>query len=121
MTVKCDTIILCCVMSFYLSNRFFLKNLGTDGVLFEVLHWHLNDYLGEIVFLSYTNILIRIGGYKRIVKLLPIVCMVIVCCIVWEYIMPCILKYSTSDIKDCLAYFLGGITYWVIQLVTKQP
>ncbi len=110
-----DAVLLYASMLLYLVNRFFLKRLETDGLLYQMIQWHLNDYLGEIVFLCYVNILMKAGGYRRIVKLPSILFMVLMTCIVWEYIIPFFIKYSTPDIKDCFAYLLGGITYWLIQ------
>ena len=106
-------------MLLYLLNRFFLKQLEIEGLLYEIVQWHLNDYLGEIVFLCYVNILMRSGGYKRIIKLPAVLFMVLLTCITWEYIMPCFLEYSTADIKDCFAYLLGGLTYWTFQRSTS--
>ena len=112
-----DTVLLCVSMLLYLLNRFFLKQLEIDGLLYEIVQWHLNDYLGEIVFLCYVNILMRRCGYKRIIRLPSILFMVLLTCIMWEYIIPFFVKYSTPDIKDCFAYLLGGLTYWIIQQV----
>ena len=110
-----DTVLLYASMLLYLVNRFFLKRLEIDGPLCRLIQWQLNDFLGEIVFLCYVNILVKAGEYQRIVKLPSILLVVLMTCIAWEYIIPFFIKYSTTDIKDCFAYLLGGITYWLIQ------
>ncbi len=48
---KKDVVILYSDMALYMLNRFVLTHLSTHGILYEIIHWHLNDYLGEIVFL----------------------------------------------------------------------
>lgn len=114
-TKQCDAVMLYAALIFYLLNRLLFKRLDLNGMLYEIVQWHLNDFLGEIVFLCYTNILMERGGYKRIIGLLPILFVVVLTCVMWEYIMPFFIQYSTPDVKDCLAYLLGGMTYWGIQ------
>lgn len=95
-----DTVLLYASMLLYLVNRFFLKRLEIDGPLCRLIQWHLNDFLGEIVFLCYVNILVKAGRYQRIVKLPSILLVVLMTGIAWEYIIPFFIKYSTTDIKD---------------------
>ena len=102
-------------MLMYLLNRFVLKRLVTEGLFYEIIQWHLNDYLGEIVFLCYVNILMKRGGYRRVVRLPEILFLALLTCVTWEYILPHFIKYSTPDVKDCFAYLIGAMTYWTIQ------
>ena len=102
-------------MLLYLLNRFVLKRLVTEGLFYEIIQWHLNDDLGEIVFLCYVNILMKQGGYRRVVRLPEILFLALLTCVTWEYILPHFIQYSTPDVKDCFAYLLGAMTYWAIQ------
>ena len=117
---KRDTVILYAAMALYILNRLVFKRLDTHGILYGIIHWHLNDYLGEIVFLCYTNILMAANGYSRIVYFVPIMLVVLLCSAAWEFIIPKFISYSTPDLKDCLAYALGGSTYWYFQLPKRR-
>jgi len=111
-----DIAVLLLSLALYCSNRFILKPLSQQGIIGNILRNHFNDYLGAIVFLAYTNILVVCAGYpaKRINSFIPILCLGLLCAIVWEGLLPLILPYSTADFLDCIAYLLGAITYWVI-------
>ncbi len=113
---KRNIIIICCSMSVYGFNRFFLKRILSNGYFEQLLKFHLNDFLGCIVLIALTNLLIIYNGkgIKKIESLFSCVGFSIICCVFWEGIAPLLLSYSTSDWKDCVAYLLGGCTYWVI-------
>ncbi len=122
-SIRKDLWISAFVMALYCTNRFLLKPSAPDNLLGYLIRCHVNDYLGGILFLAYTNILI--GTYldagKRIVTIIPTILVGAVCSLCWEGLAPMLLSYSTADILDCVAYLLGSITYWVINKMLRDP
>lgn len=103
-------------LTIYVINRFFIKSVAPDNIVGDIIRFHFNDYLGGIVFLAYINGLISClhTSIKRIESFKNCVLCGIVCSFFWEGLAPLFLPYSTADIRDCLAYVLGSITYWLI-------
>lgn len=111
-----DVWILVSAIFLYSVNRFLLKPLWPATVYGQFFKYHFNDFLGAIVLLAYTNILIGLfaSSRKKLTKFLHIFLLGIICSIVWEGIAPILLPYSTSDWLDCLSYLSGSVTYWLL-------
>lgn len=109
------------VLILYSINRFLWKPIAPDNFFGYLCRCHLNDYLGAIVFMAYTNILISLfmDPKKQIVRLLPTLLMGVLCAFWWEWLAPKFLIYSTADFGDAVAYLLGSATYWGIQKLQK--
>ncbi len=114
---KKDFIILLLSMTIYVINRFFLSKIDFNYITETILRYHFNDFLAPIVFMSFINIYIdffRVDKKYKIKRLKVVMCLSIVCCIAWELVAPVILKRSTGDILDCLAYIMGAFLFWII-------
>ena len=76
---------------------------------------HLNDFLGGIAFLAYTNLLIALVQPRYRIRRFYVAMIFIFCCgLFWEYAAPLFVPDSVSDLWDVLAYCLGGAAYWAI-------
>lgn len=106
------------LMIVYLGNRYFLKQTVTTGIIGIISNNYLNDFLGSMVFIGLTNVLVSlcIGSKKRIIRFLPTILFGCLCSICWEYIFPAIYTRGTTDIVDCVAYIFGSIFYWIVYL-----
>jgi hypothetical protein len=95
----------------YVTNNQVLKSISDN----KIIHGQLNDVLGVIVFLSYSNLLITYFGKKslRINSLKKVAISTTIVSLWWEYITPYYHK-STSDPYDLLAYGTGSLIYYVI-------
>lgn len=87
-----------------------------DNGLGSILKYQFHDYLGAILLLAYTNILIFFCAAPcgRIQTLSSTLLMGVVCAFAWEGIAPLVLAYSTADWRDCLAYLCGSVSYWIL-------
>ena len=119
-TLKKDCWSLAVVLIVYSINRFFVKKAldGRSGIVALVLKNHFNDFLGPMVLICYINIVITLvlGSEKRIVDLIPVIVVASICSLFWEGIFPRIFRFGTPDYYDCVAYYLGGVIYWLIYL-----
>ena len=98
---------------FYAANRF--SRLFTSiPHLASFFRFHFNDYLGAIVFIAYLNLLLVAGKRSVCVRFPLLLIWAGVLSLMWEGVAPLILPYSTADWLDCLAYFLGVTTYWLL-------
>lgn len=63
--------------------------------------------------IAYFNLVLSVSQYRhiKIKTFLNAVLICVTCGILWEYILPGIFSYGTSDIWDVVAYTLGGISY----------
>ncbi len=104
--------ILLIIVLLYYINNFFLKQ-HTSGILNYIFVCHFNDYLGGIIFLTYTNTILYTSG-KLIYKLRDIIVYCLCIGIFWEYIAPLLKSSSVTDWKDVLCYIFGGISYRLI-------
>ena len=94
-------------------NRFsnLFKSLPYIGTIFRN---HFNDYLGAIIFMAFVNLLM-ISNRKPAFKTFPwMLFWGSICSVAWEGITPMFLPYSTADWLDCVAYYLGTVTYWIL-------
>lgn len=110
------------VLVLYGANRFLLKPVVGNSLWGYLVKCHVNDYLGGILFLAYTNLLISrfLEPSRRIVRVVPTILVGVVCALCWEGIAPMLLPYSTADILDGIAYILGSLTYWCINRTVKE-
>lgn len=101
------------VIFLYGINRFssVFSSIPNIGIIFRN---HFNDYLGAIAFISITNFL-RIKNDFRPCETVPALFFWgTICSISWEGITPLFFSKSTADWLDCLAYYLGMLTYWCL-------
>lgn len=85
-----------------------------------ILRNHLNDYLGAVVFAAYFNLLLSLAGRPRVERLPFFLALGLLCSAAWELLAPLVLTYSTADWIDCIAYFLGFLTYWLLNCVRQR-
>lgn len=102
-------------MALYFINRFLIKPFILIPVLSYLSKCHINDFFGGIVFCAYYNIIMLLGEKKPVVKFSEILAVIFIVGLIWEYIFPLFLPYSTSDIFDVIAYLLGGIVYYFLK------
>ena len=100
-------------MSIYVVNRYYLKYLNLPYIG-NILKNHLNDFIGGFVFSAYSNLVIVLSGREPIKKLSALMVLMLVASIMWEYVFPAIIKYSTSDIIDVCSYLLGALLYYFV-------
>ena len=82
---------------------------------------YLNDFLCGIIFCAYTNIILILFHKKPKHSLRFILPYILLCGLCWEYILPYIFSYTTSDYWDIVAYSLGGVVYYIgISIITKK-
>lgn len=98
---------------FYAANRF-SRLFSSISHLSWIFRFHFNDYLGAIVFVAYLNLLLVAGKRSVCVRFPILLLWACVLSIAWESLAPLALPYSTADWFDCLAYFLGVTTYWLL-------
>lgn len=116
--IKRNLTIFAIVFPVYLLNRI-IKTYIEIPILGYLCNCHLNDYIGGIVFCIYLNMLL-VFCRRKPVTLLSHLCIIMICVsLLWEYLFPLILPYSTSDILDVAAYMLGTFTYYMC--IRKVP
>lgn len=113
-----------CVMGFY-GNEYALKPFiattfsGSMGAY--LVQCHLNDFVGGMAFLAYTNLLLDlVRPDMRIRRLATSVAYLFLCGLFWEYAAPLFIKASTADPLDLGAYVLGAATYWLIACLLSE-
>lgn len=94
----------------YLINRAFRNGVG-EGALKYFLCCYFNDIVGSVTFMSLTNIILLLLGFRGINKLLYIEALLLGAGIFWEYAAPLFRSDTVSDPFDILAYLLGGMIY----------
>jgi len=105
----------CCAL-FYSNNLMLKQAIAPDATLLSLLvHNHLNDFLGGIAFLGYTNLLLDlVRPCARICKLPFCLGYIFLCGLFWEYLAPAFVPNSIGDPLDLIAYTCGGGTYWYL-------
>lgn len=108
-----DLIVAALVLFAYGLNRFWLKTLVIAPGFSYLLKCHFNDWLAGISLIAYFNLVLSVSQYRhiKIKSSLDAVLICLACGILWEYILPGIFSYGTSDMWDMVAYTLGGISY----------
>ena len=106
-------------MTLYCINRFIIKPIITIPVLNYLCRCHVNDYFGGIIFCAYLNSILICAKRETVKNLGSTIIIMIFVGVIWEYIFPLLLPYSTSDFFDVISYVLGGITYYFIKKYKK--
>ena len=117
-----DYRILIVALVVYSVNRFIAKPHVGDTMIGYIIKCYLNDYLGGVCFLAYTNVILEHSKYHqmRIAKLRYAIVIMVACGILWEYALPLIYPRGTSDLVDVIAYTLGGSTYVMLSKTTTM-
>lgn len=102
-------------MILYTFNRFIIKPYITLPILSYLSKCHINDFFGGIVFCAYYNIIMLLGSKTPVAKFSEIFALIFTVGLIWEFIFPLFLSYSTSDVLDVIAYVLGGTAYYFIK------
>lgn len=111
--LKKHLIIVICALLLYVLNRFYLKNLGLPYISI-ILKNHFNDFIGGFVFPAYVNIILVVSNRFPINHFCHLFVFMLGVSLIWEYVFPLLLSYSTSDILDVFSYLLGTIIYYSI-------
>lgn len=112
----------CCLL-FYANNLFLKEAIAPGtGLLSLLAHNHLNDFLGGIAFLGYTNLLLDLFRPNvRICKLPVCLAYIFACGLFWEYLAPFFVPGSVGDPLDLVAYVCGSAVYWALaQLIERK-
>jgi len=109
--------VLAFVAAVYLTNRLFLKGVSSHWFL----HFYLNDLFAMPFILAYSNLLIlAVGRFDlRFRSLLSIAALTTMCALAWEFIAPVVNSKAVFDQGDFLAYAVGALAYYVLQVVTR--
>lgn len=113
----------CCVL-FYSNNLVLKQAVPPDATLLSLLvHNHLNDFLGGIAFLGYTNLLLDlVRPSARICRLPFCLAYIFLCGLFWEYLAPFFVPGSIADPLDLAAYVFGSAVYWcLLRLAERRP
>lgn len=117
---KYEVKILIITMLLYLVNRV-TKSFINIPFIGYICRCYLDDFYGGIVFMAYINLLFLSYKQIRVTKLIHTIFIMILCGVLWEYLFPLFLSYSTSDFFDVIVYILGGIVYQLIfYTITKK-
>lgn len=110
--------LLVCAALFYANSFMFIDlviGYAPESPLSYVASCHLNDFIGGVAFMCYTNLLIDLVKPEvRFKKLSSILLFMLLCGLFWEYIAPFFVVGSVSDPLDVMSYALGGILYWLL-------
>lgn len=118
--IKREIVIVVVALIIYIFNRV-AKSYINIPLIDYICRNHLNDFLGGVVFCAYTNIILIIFKRKAIHSLTFLIPYMIIVGICWEYLLPFIFSYSTSDFWDVVSYTLGGVMYYcIIVLILKK-
>ena len=106
------------VLIVYAVNTF----VGKPNCNVQFLHCYLNDLFAMPFILAYTNLLIHWVGRRTTPFTTPlrIVCLTILCVIVWEGFAPMFLSRSTRDPWDVVAYSTGSFWYFMVIFVAQR-
>ena len=100
-------------MLLYIVNRFWLKHLKVPYIDY-LLKNHFNDFIGGFVFPAYVNLVLVLSGRNPINNFGVLVLFMLGVSVIWEFVFPQFLSYSTSDILDVVAYMLGTLLYYFV-------
>lgn len=113
----------CCLL-FYANNLMLKQVIAPDASLPSLLiHNHVNDFLGGIAFLGYTNLLLGlVRPSARFRKLPACLAYIFACGLFWEYLAPFFVPGSVGDPLDLIAYVCGSAVYWaLVQPIERKP
>ena len=116
--MKKNILIITTVLIIYGLNKFDCIYFSNETIQYFI-NCYLNDILCGTLFISYCNILLERND-KKINTLLNIEVLLFLCGIFWEYIAPMFISYSISDPYDIVAYMLGGLVYWLLNINNKN-
>lgn len=85
------------------------------GDWFAPAHPHFDDFLASIILMGVTGALVRDRRHDWIVQPLGATFVVTSAAFSWEVVAPNVLKNSTGDWLDVLAYWAGGAVYVAIR------
>ena len=92
-----------------------------------ICYSYFNDTLGAVGLAAYTDLIISFYA-KRIIpplSLINISEIMMICGVLWEYVVPFFRKDTVSDPLDIIAYIAGGAIYRlffiiIIRLINKK-
>ena len=110
---KTELLIIAGTLLLYSLNRFTLVfsflPLGFAGN-------HLNDLLGGVFILGFTNLILSFSRYQfRIDSWVKALVLSLSCALVWELAAPLFVPWSVGDPLDVIAYVAGGLVYLLIK------
>lgn len=112
------TLLLCCAGFFFFNDLLIKPSLSEEassGAIAYFATCHLNDLLGGVAFLAYTNMLLDlVRPDVRIRRLSTCILYIFFCGVFWEVVTPNFVARSVSDPFDMLAYIVGAFIYGVL-------
>lgn len=99
-------------ISMYVLNTLIFSKI-TSFQLNYFFNCYFNDLLAPILLLSYINLLLSILK-EKIYSLKYLILIILLCSIVWEYLIIYFKPNSVSDPLDVLFYLLGTLIYWFL-------
>jgi hypothetical protein len=99
-------------ISMYVLNTLIFSKI-TSFRLNYFFNCYFNDLLAPILLLSYINLLLSILK-EKIYSLKYLILIILLCSIVWEYLIIYFKPNSVSDPLDVLFYLLGTLIYWFL-------
>lgn len=97
----------------YLINQKLLKK--TQNIFFI---GYFNDLLAPILLLAFSDLLLSFQ--KEELKIKQIYIFIIVCSILWEFIVPLYKKNSVCDLLDIVMYLLGASIYIILKVIKEK-
>ena len=106
----CSSMIL---FSLYIVNRF-LKPYVVVPIGGYFFKNYFNDLIGGFLFCSYVNTVLIMNHKTPLLRRIHLFLLMIPVALLWEYLFPLILPYSTSDLIDVFMYLLGTELYYLL-------
>lgn len=99
-------------IALYFLNNILLKKVDIQPLKF-IFQCYFNDMLAAVLILAFSNSMLYKFS-KQIIRFRYIVLFIFCCGFVWEFVAPLYKPNSVIDLFDFIAYFIGGLIYYII-------
>jgi hypothetical protein len=115
------TVLNSCIVTIIVTTYFCSRMVSLPSKLPSFLGGHFHDLLATPLFLASSNIWIYLCGRPAlaIVSLRSILGLSLLAGWFWEFITP-YYRHSITDVRDLVAYVIGGLLYFTILHVYKK-
>lgn len=111
-------IIITIFVLYELNNYIFIRY--SNGHIYYFCTCYFDDLMAGTLMMSSINIVLVLLFSKRIKNLFPILLMMLLIGIFWEYSPNIFRENAVSDIADIVAYEIGGLFYWFLFYIKED-